>query len=527
MRPNIIIINPDQMRADSMHHLGNPAAHTPLLDALAKEGTSFDNAFCQNPVCVPSRCSFMTGLYPHTRGHRTMEYLLRNGEGNLLSDLRENGYYTMMSTRGDLIAGQDSKWNKSLVDQYLMIKKPKKKPTKFKADRGEKDSDTYFSFLDGIIPTEKTDEIAVNMDDLTIDAAEDAIAHRPKDKPFFMFVGLMYPHPPYQIEQKYYDMIDPDKIPDRIPSIKDDDGKPKMEMGLRDSLRVSNWDEERLKEIRRIYLAMVAKVDDQVGRLVDCLKEQNIYDNTIILFFSDHGDYTTDYGIVEKAQNCFPEVLVNVPFIVKPQKGLKIDSGVNRNLAELNDLCATIYDMAGIECNRYSFSKSLLPTMIDSSKAVHEFVFCEGGRNADETHCSEYSEKTFNPDDHYAPRQLMQAKNDGSHTKAIMIRDENYKYVYRLEEQDEFYVLAEGERVNLIHEPQYQEIINEMKGELLSWMVRTSDVVPFEQDSRFPPEFIANTMTGMTGHPWIGKIVKVFMKLTKKDVNDLRRMSGN
>ena len=72
-RPYIIIVNPDEMRADSMSHLGNPAAKTPNLDDFAEnDAVSFSNAFCQNPVCVPSRCSFMTGLYPHVHGHRTM-----------------------------------------------------------------------------------------------------------------------------------------------------------------------------------------------------------------------------------------------------------------------------------------------------------------------------------------------------------------------------------------------------------------------------------------------------------------------
>lgn len=77
-RPNIIIFNPDQMRADAVSHLGSPAAKTPFLDSFARtEAVSFRNAFCQHPVCVPSRCSFTTGLYPHTTGHRTMAYLLR------------------------------------------------------------------------------------------------------------------------------------------------------------------------------------------------------------------------------------------------------------------------------------------------------------------------------------------------------------------------------------------------------------------------------------------------------------------
>lgn len=79
-RPHIIIFNPDEMRWDTMGHMGNPAAATPFLDQLAAgEAVSFRQAFCQNPVCVPSRCSFFTGLYPHVQGHRTMSYLLHPG----------------------------------------------------------------------------------------------------------------------------------------------------------------------------------------------------------------------------------------------------------------------------------------------------------------------------------------------------------------------------------------------------------------------------------------------------------------
>ena len=86
-RPHILIFNPDQWRGDVLGHMGNPAAVTPTLDRFAAEDSvSFRHAFCQNPVCVPSRCSFMTGWYPHVRGHRSMYHMLHpeRGETNLL-----------------------------------------------------------------------------------------------------------------------------------------------------------------------------------------------------------------------------------------------------------------------------------------------------------------------------------------------------------------------------------------------------------------------------------------------------------
>ena len=89
-KPNIIIFNPDQWRSDVMGCHGNQAAVTPFLDQFVEtDAVSFDNAFCQNPVCTPSRCSFMSGWYPLVRGHRTMYHMLHPelDEPNLLKVL--------------------------------------------------------------------------------------------------------------------------------------------------------------------------------------------------------------------------------------------------------------------------------------------------------------------------------------------------------------------------------------------------------------------------------------------------------
>ena len=528
-KPNILIINPDQMRADALHHLGNEASHTPVLDSLAREGVSFRNAFCQNPVCVPSRCSFMTGLYPHTKGHRTMSYLLHPDEENLFSDLKKAGYHTVSSTRGDLMGGQFRKYHKNLIDNYLMFSHVKKPATLVKSKRGEKGSDTFFSFFDGIIPENKKGREIRNTDDLCIDSAVRFIKNRPKDKPFFMFAGLNFPHPPYQIEKKYYDLIDEEKLQSRIPSISDGDGKPLMETSLRDALSVSQWDEDRLREIRRTYLAMCAKVDFQAGRLVDALKEEGIYDNTAIIVVSDHGDYTGDYGIVEKCQNCFPDCLTNVPFIIKPPAGITADAGINDSLAELTDLCATVYDLAGIDCDRQSFSESLLPSIKDKNAPHRDFVFCEGGRLKGETNCSEIN-NLLSEDDIYAPRLLLQAREDGTHTKAAMVRSKEYKYIMRLYEKDEFYVLSEGEKHNRIDDAEYRPVIDKMKEELLLWYMKTCDIVPQEFDERFTEEFLQNNIASAGVPLFVAKAVTGVLSLSGKPlsqvINTLRKKVG-
>lgn len=487
-RPNIVVINPDQMRADALHHLGNEASFTPNMDALAEEGVSFSNAYCQNSVCVPSRCSFMTGLYPHVHGHRTMGYLLRDGEENIFKEMKDNGYFVWSDGRGDLLAGQDRKWLEKNID---VLYEPIGKESGEDEGRGEKGSDTYYSFYRGIVKAEKNHTVETTDVEWTKGAVEQ-IKNRPADKPFFLFLGLTDPHPPYRVEQKYVDHIETSNLPPRKRNIQASDQKPSMENGLFHTLGVKDWGEERFDQLRTLYLGMCAKVDEQVGWIVEALKEEGIYDDTAIFIFSDHGDYTGDYGLVEKSQNTFPDCLTNVPFIVKPPKGEVIDSGVNDNLVELVDFYATAMSYAKISPKRTHFGKNLQDTMADKTKEHRKYVFCEGGRNYGEKHCMEQSMPGV---DEYDPRLNLQASEGGEHTKATMIRSNTYKYVRRLYEQDEFYDLKEGEQVNQIGNRKYKEEIVEMKEALLEWYQETCDVVPFDIDQRFSDDYMVNLMS--------------------------------
>jgi arylsulfatase A-like enzyme len=358
------------------------------------------------------------------------------------------------------------------------------------------------------------------MDDIAISGAVKAIKNRKKNKPFFMFLGLNLPHPPYRVEKKYYDLIDKSKLPKRIPTIADTDDKPKMEVGLRDNLGLKNWSEDRFDELRAVYLAMVSRVDDCTKTIIDALKNEGIYDDTLIIFFSDHGDYTGDFGLTEKCQNAFPDCLARVPFILKPSKNLKVSTGINDNQIELIDLCATISEITQIPIDRWQFGKSLIPTLTDKNTPHREYVFSEGGRLIGETHCMEYDEKTHNPMGHYAKRMELQALEDGTHSKAVMIRSKDFKLVKRLYERDEFYDFKIGENVNQIDNLSYKNQISVMNEKLLLWYLETADSVPKHMDSRQCVEFIRNGLVTM-GIPillsnFLAKIIRIFLKITKK-----------
>jgi len=276
---------------------------------------------------------------------------------------------------------------------------------------------------------------------------------------------------------------------------------------------VGGWSEDRMDELRAVYLAMCAQVDGQIGRVLGALRDEGLYDDTAVLVFSDHGDYTGDFGLVEKAQNCFPDCLVRVPLLVKPPRGIAIEPGIREALVELVDVPATCADVAGIEIERPHFSRSLLPTMQNKDATHRPFVCCEGGRLPGETQASEA--ENVNPADHYYPRLSLQGKEDGTHGKAVMLRTDRFKYVRRLQEPDEFYDLAKGERVNLINDPAYAEEIAQAKRWMLDWFIETCDIVPKRIDSRFSLALLQNGMRALKlpGGP-LGALLGVYLRLT-------------
>ena len=99
-KPNFVFFIADQLRADALGHLNSLGAASPNIDELAGDGVSFQNAYCQNPVCVPSRCSMLTGWYPHTKGHRTMHFLLDEDDPTMLEQLKMNGYFNLLCSKG-------------------------------------------------------------------------------------------------------------------------------------------------------------------------------------------------------------------------------------------------------------------------------------------------------------------------------------------------------------------------------------------------------------------------------------------
>lgn len=493
-KPNIILFNPDQMRADALHHLGNPASITPALDEfVSAEAVSFRNAFCQNPVCVPSRCSFMTGLYPHTTGHRTMGYLLRENETSLLKELKDSGYYVWANARNDLVAGQvPGLLEEHVTELYYGGNAPAAPGPVKENSRGGPGSKDFYSFFTGEMAL---DEEGRNYDgdDEDVDAAIERILHPVDDRPVCIFLGLMYPHPPYKVEEPYVSAIDRFALPERIRP-EETEGKAKILQLIRKYQGMQEYTKEDWDELRAVYLGMCMKVDAQFKRLCDALKKAGQYDNSAIFFFSDHGDFTGDYGLTEKTQNTFEDCLTNVPLLVKPPVNFPCDPGVTDSLAELVDLYATVLEFAEIPSSHSHFGRPLQPVLADRRKTIRDAVFCEGGRLASEKHCSEAVDPEKQGRERnmvYWPRYAAQW-DDEAHAKGTMIRTRHWKYVYRAEGMCELYDMIHDpqEKRNRADDPSCAQVIVGLTARLLAWYQNTCDVVPYETDERFSKRMI-------------------------------------
>lgn len=482
-KPNIVLFVADELRYDALGAHGCRAAKTPNIDGFARESVSFTNAYCQNPVCVPSRCSFLTGLYPHTKGHRTMHYLLEEDDRTVLEEIKKSGYKVYWIGKNDVYPIGRKDLIAKACDEYFEGVHPvpfseKKDIREITREEIKKDV-YYYSHYVGKISEE---EAKRQQDWVCMKRVLEILDTVDPEQPFCLCCTLFYPHSPYMCEEPWYSSIDRSLIEGRRPDIETLKDKPSMLYGIREKQNLQCWTEDMFTELRATYYAMVSRLDYHFGLILDKLRERKMYDDTNIIFTSDHGDYTGDYGLVEKSQNTFEDPVAKVPLLIKPSKEYEVKPRKSAALVELTDLPATLADMAQIKLGYVQFGKSLMHAVAGDEEHRRE-VFCSGGR----VHGEDYAKESGHTYLSYMwPRLETQQSEGPEHTKAIMVRSGNYKYVKRLYEKDELYNLeADPEELNnVIENPEYESLIKEFQLKILDHLIRTGDYVPQRKDRR-------------------------------------------
>ncbi len=410
-KPNILLLFSDQHQADCLGFQNHPDVITPNLDKLAKSGTVFNRAYCQDGVCVPSRMSLMTGLYPRRLGvlHNPDRSSVIDEVVSLPSVLKDNGYYTAAFGKRHLAGAADFGWdyhrghskNESPGNSYWEWIEEQGYLDEFQHD--------WSAEFNGKYPTaDLGTRISKLPEGMTMEAftaqetAKFIREQKNRDKPFFCWASFYRPHQPYNAQKRFLDMYDytrwgqgtakgdaikkpatlnqsPDSLP---PGLKDwHEGKNKVWR-----LDKAAKDEQLFRFYIASYYALVTEIDHHIGTIMKALEEENLLENTIVVYTSDHGDFVGRHGMVEKCatgHNVYEETL-RVPMIVSRPGVVKEGQSVD-DLVEMFDLYPTFLDLVGITPVKGKHGMdavSLAPTLIAGKSAKRKYIVSENWSQA-------------------------------------------------------------------------------------------------------------------------------------------------
>ena len=370
-KPNIVLIMPDQLRADFLGCYGAKFIQTPNIDALAQRGLQFNRALSPSPICIPARASLLTGHNALSTGILTNNYWLRpdHEDCGLLSftnALLGKGYHTegigkMHFIPWDSEAGFSHRWiaedkrHIHIQDDYAdylaaqgLRKLAGTEEPGYRAGRMASVS---------LIPWEHQVDVWVG------ERSVEFIKGFPKDRPYFLWVAFPGPHDPYNPPVEILDSIRPaEEFPLSIPGAVDSQTFQSsfIQAHLTGSAQADfrEFPESAKQTIRRHYAGLVQIIDHQVGRILNAIEEQDSERETLIFFTSDHGDFLGDFDMVGKA--LFYESSARIPLIAKGPPYLV---GQSTSLVSLTDLYAKILRYAGIKLTAQD--SQVIPTKPD------------------------------------------------------------------------------------------------------------------------------------------------------------------
>jgi arylsulfatase A-like enzyme len=247
---------------------------------------------------------------------------------------------------------------------------------------------------------------------------------------------------------------------------------------------LARLDEGDWREIIATYYGMISRVDDQLGRLLAAVDRAGCADRTVNFFFTDHGEYLGDFGLVEKWMSGLDDCLVRNPLVIhRPGRS----PGVAESLVELVDLTATMLELAEVEPRHTHFGKSLVPLLDDPHAAHRDAAFSEGGFVLSEEPLLESGSGG-----HYTHKQDLQHEDTSLTGRAIAVRTADWVYVERLYEGPELYDRRRDvrETVNLAGSPATAEIERALRDRIFRWLFETSDVIPWTEDPRMEPALL-------------------------------------
>jgi len=371
---------------------GHPDVKTPFLDTLAARGTLFDRAYSACSSCIAARAALHTGLSQEKHGRvGYQDRVTFRYPHTMAGELAKAGYYTQCVGKMHVhpLRNLMGFHNIELHDGYLGAYRRETVPYY----EAQKIADDYFYWLkkEKGIETDVTDtglecnswvsrpwiyEESLHPTNWVTTRAIDFLRRRDREKPFFLMVSYVRPHPPLDAPQCYFDLYRNKKL--RTPALGDWENPGELERSGRifDS-STGPVDPELIREAQIGYYACITHVDHQIGRLLQSLTESGVMDNTVIIFTSDHGEELGDHYMFRK---CRPyEGSCHIPLIISgPKSWIGGKEGqVCHNVVELRDLMPTFLDLAHAPVPEEVDGKSLLPMVKKTEERIRPWLHGE------------------------------------------------------------------------------------------------------------------------------------------------------
>lgn len=432
-RPNILWLCPDQQRYDTVGALNNPYIRTPNLDRLVARGAAFTQAYCQSPVCTPSRASFLTGRYPSTvhaciNGNAYWE----DAAPLVTRTLAASGYTGGLAGKLHLSSAQD-RIEPRPDDGYSAFYW-----SHHPWDTWPEGGHEYNEWLEaqgvsfralyrenGYIPAE------LHQTTWCASRAIDFIERNAEGPPWFFSFNCFDPHSPFDPPPEYVERFDIERLPGPLFRPSDLEQQERLApVGYKGEIKPpSAYD---AKEMQARYWGQIELIDENLGRMLDALEATGQLGNTLILYTSDHGDMVGDHGLLHKGCR-FYDGLVRVPLLIswpaRFQQGLRAEG-----LTELTDLAPTLLEVAGLDVPKDMQGRSLVPVLTGEKPSAEHRRYAR----------SEFYDAQEAPEGY-----------------GTMLRDARFKLVvYHGHDLGELYDMQEdpGEFVNLWDDPDYADV---------------------------------------------------------------------
>ena len=387
--PNILLLMTDQQRWDAMGCSGD-WVQTPNLDRIASEGVQFTNCVTTSPVCIPTRLSLATGLYPHNTGvWNNMQHQMPAETPTWMQAVRDTGYRTSLfgkthlhPHRGDLREREDL-MNAYGLDDVNEIGGPRASANTlshmtaeweakglwdgYRADYRERFSTKPHLVRPSTLGLENYADVYVGQQ------AKQYLQDYDREEPWCCWVSFGGPHEPWDTPEPYASMYDPEQMPAAIPRPPTGE-RPQGHLDRLMRRMNPTFEPGEIGQLRANYAGNVTLIDAQIGEILDTIAARGELENTIIVHTSDHGEMNGDYGLIYKSN--FLNGAVRIPLLVRSPGSTNAGS-ICDSPVEWIDIGPTLVESAGSELEHRQFGKSLCPVLTEPEATHRDFAISE------------------------------------------------------------------------------------------------------------------------------------------------------